>query len=277
MPRFAIALVLCALTLFATTASAGPGRAPFMLVLEGSRTASQATEKLAFGFRDEGAFTRTGPDVRDGTRGRSRATPDGRLADRAPPVRMSRRRDHHRAHLADSAEDPSWGYEEGAWLIVAGTGAYAGLRGKGTYVRAFLDDASGSIAELWRGLVDFDDVPPQITVAGISVVAAAPAAWRIRRSPGVQRLAMPRAGRCHSSSPRGVAPCSRRSTASQSEKRRPWCSMFARGRGSEQSGSRSQRPIRSATSGRSSACGRSLGLRRRSRTRDERIELWGFP
>ena len=60
MPKFAIVFVVCALTLFAT-ASAGSGRAPFMLVLEASRTASHATEKLAFGFRDEGEFTALAP------------------------------------------------------------------------------------------------------------------------------------------------------------------------------------------------------------------------
>lgn len=169
MPRFASALVLCALTLFATAASAGPGRAPFMLVLEGSRTASSATEKLAFGFRDEGAFTALAPMCETGHAvDLEQVLTDGWLTGL------------RRFECGDGGTivartwllggNPSWGYEEGAWLIVAGTGAYGGLRGKGTYLRAFLDDNSGSIAELWRGLVDFDDVPPQITVAGISIV-----------------------------------------------------------------------------------------------------------
>ena len=64
--------------------------------------------------------------------------------------------------------DPSLGYEEGAWLIVAGTGPYEGLRGKGTYVRAFLEGEPASIAEVWRGLVDYDDTAPQVTLGKIS-------------------------------------------------------------------------------------------------------------
>jgi len=66
--------------------------------------------------------------------------------------------------------DPAAGYEEGAWRILGGSGAYGRLRGKGTYVRAPFEE-TGSIAEVWRGLVDLDDVAPQVTVTRASVSA----------------------------------------------------------------------------------------------------------
>jgi hypothetical protein len=178
---FALVLV-AALTLVTATASAGPGRAAFNLVFEGSRIASPETEKFAFGFRDEGPFSALAPMCDKGFAfDLEHVLTDGW-------VTALRRFDcgNGESIVARSwwtAGDRSWGYEEGAWLIVAGTGAYEALRGKGTYVRAFRDDAPASIAEVWRGVVDFDVVPPQVTVSRISIAAP-----RRPRGPHVVRL-----------------------------------------------------------------------------------------
>ena len=123
--------------------------APFMLVFEGSRTASSDTGTFVFGFRDEGSFSALAPMCDTG----SAVDLENRLTDGW--LTGVRRFDCGggagsivaRTWLLDG--DPSLGYEDGAWLIVAGTGAYEGLRGKGTYVRAFLERESASIAELW--------------------------------------------------------------------------------------------------------------------------------
>ena len=141
--------------------------APFMLVFEGSRTASSETETFALGFRDEGLFTALAPMCDTGLAVASK--PSGRrLDDRASSLRVrGRRREHHRPDVA-----PGWrsslGYEAGAWLIVAGTGAYEGLRGKGTSFERFWKGAA-SIAEVWRGLVDYDDTAPEVALGKISV------------------------------------------------------------------------------------------------------------
>jgi hypothetical protein len=149
MPRLAAALVLTALTVVTASASAGPGMRAFALAFE------------------DGSFTALPPLCETG-----RAIDGERLVDHGL-LRGLRRFDcgvdgSVSAHTWLLAGDSSWGYEEGAWQIVAGTGAYERLRGKGTFIRATLEDGSGS-AELWQGVVDFDDVPPQVTVRGISV------------------------------------------------------------------------------------------------------------
>jgi hypothetical protein len=150
MPRFAAALVLSVLTFFTASASAGSGRTAFALAFE------------------DGSFSALPPLCETG-----RAIDGERLVDHGL-LRGLRRFDCGEgdgsvsAHTWLLAGDSSWGYEEGAWQIVAGTGAYERLRGKGTFIRAALEDGSGS-AELWQGVVDFDDVPPQVTVQGISV------------------------------------------------------------------------------------------------------------
>jgi hypothetical protein len=171
MRKFAIPLILAAVSLVATTASAGPEKAPFTLVFEGARTASPATEKFTFGFPYEGAFTALAPMCETGhavdleqlltdglMTGLRRFECDGGAGSIV-------------ARTWRLGGDRSWGYEEGAWQIVAGTGAYEGLRGKGRYVRAFPEGAPASIAEVWRGLVDFEDLPPQVTVLRTSIVA----------------------------------------------------------------------------------------------------------
>jgi hypothetical protein len=170
LAKFAVALVLVALTLITATASAGPGRAAFNLVFEGSRIASPQTEKFALGFRDEGPFSALAPMCDKGY------AADIEHVLTEGWVSALRRFDCGNgesivARTWRTAGDRSWGYEEGAWLIVAGTGAYETLRGKGTYVRAFREDAPAWIAEVWRGVVDFDVVPPQVTVTRVSVAA----------------------------------------------------------------------------------------------------------
>lgn len=164
MSRFAAALVLVALALVAATASAGSGRAAFNLVFEGSRVASPGAEKF------EGPFSALAPLCDKGyaadlehvlTDGWEAALRRFDCGNGATIVARAWR----------TAGDRSWGYEEGAWLIIAGSGAYEALRGKGTYVRAFREDAPASIAEVWNGVVDFDVVPPQVTVARVSITA----------------------------------------------------------------------------------------------------------
>lgn len=150
MPRFAAALVLTALTLFTASASASPGRTAFALVFE------------------DGSFSALPPLCETG-----HAIDGERLVDHGL-LRGLRRFDCGEGDGSVSAHawvlggDESWGYEEGVWQIVAGTGAYEVLRGKGTFIRAALEDGPGS-REVWQGVVDFDDVPPQVTVRAIAV------------------------------------------------------------------------------------------------------------
>jgi hypothetical protein len=143
------------------------------LVFAGERTTSADTETFAFGFRDEGSFSALPPFCEAG----HAVDVERRLTDRwMTALRRFDCGNEAGTILARTwllGGDPSSGYEEGAWLIVSGTGTYERLRGKGAYVRAFLqgtsDGSSRSTAEMWDGVVDFDDVPPQVTVLGISV------------------------------------------------------------------------------------------------------------
>jgi hypothetical protein len=60
-------------------------------------------------------------------------------------------------------------YLEGDWRIVDGTGRYATLRGKGTFATALggdpIDPTTRTFRETWRGLVDFDAVPPTVAIS----------------------------------------------------------------------------------------------------------------
>ena len=149
MRKSVVALLLAPLIL-ATTASSGiPGRTPFALAIEGGSFSAVAP------LCESGNAVDTEPLVTDGLLTTLRRfecdDPGGRVAARTWLL----------------AGDPSAGYEEGAWQIVEGTGDYERLRGKGTFVRVLLDD--GSASEGWSGVVDFDDVPPQVTLRAISV------------------------------------------------------------------------------------------------------------
>jgi hypothetical protein len=138
-----------------------------MLEFDGSRTTSTDTRGFAFGFRDEGSFSALPPLCDHGSGGDvEQAVVNGLLT--------GLRRFECDGGSADVIArtwvlggDPSWGYEEGAWQIVEGTGDFERLHGKGTYVRVLLSD--GATSEVWRGLVDFDDVPPLLTLRGISI------------------------------------------------------------------------------------------------------------
>jgi hypothetical protein len=155
------------------------------LVFAGERTASADTETFAFGFRDEGSFSALPPFCEAGHAvDLERRFTDGWITG----LRRFDCGSEAGTILARTwllGGDPSSGYEEGAWLIVSGTGAYERLRGKGSYIRAFLqgtsDGGSRSTAEMWDGVVDFDDIPPQVTVLRISVEGSRrPDAYRIR-------------------------------------------------------------------------------------------------
>ncbi len=167
MRMWGLALVLAVLTVTTATASAGSGSTPFTLVFEGSRVAAQEIDMFAFGARDEGSFE-AGPPLCDAG---SAVDLEQRLADGW--MTGLRRFDCEggdgsviaRTWVLDG--DPSWGYEGGAWQIIEGDGDFKRLRGKGTYARVLLDD--GATSEVWRGVVDFDDVAPQVTVRKITL------------------------------------------------------------------------------------------------------------
>jgi hypothetical protein len=150
MWKSAVALVVAGVALVTAPASAAPGHTQFMLVSQdGSFSALAPLCEKGHDVEVERRLTRgllTGLHRFDCDAG------EGGIS----------------AHTWLLAGDPSWGYEEGAWQIVAGTGAFEGLRGKGTYIRAFLEDGSGSV-DIWQGVVDFDDVPPQVAVGRIVV------------------------------------------------------------------------------------------------------------
>jgi hypothetical protein len=57
-------------------------------------------------------------------------------------------------------------YLKGDWRIVAGTEPYGKLRGMGTFATVLSGDdfASRTFRETWRGVVDFDDTRPTITI-----------------------------------------------------------------------------------------------------------------
>src|SRR5215208_191614 len=66
------------------------------------------------------------------------------------------------------------GRNRGGWQIVAGSGDYAKLRGKGTFTAIHLggdldDNATITYRTTWNGVVDFDDTAPDLTFTRASV------------------------------------------------------------------------------------------------------------
>ena len=87
-------------------------------------------EKFAFGFRDEGMFTALAPMCEKGyATDLEHVLTDGWVT----ALRRFDCGDGESivARTWRTAGDPSWGYEEGAWLIVAGSGAYRGATWEG--------------------------------------------------------------------------------------------------------------------------------------------------
>jgi hypothetical protein len=63
----------------------------------------------------------------------------------------------------------------GTWQIVAGTGALADLRGKGTFTSVRVSGSSDDPATItfrstWDGVADFDATPPTVGIAGSALV-----------------------------------------------------------------------------------------------------------
>ena len=154
MPKFAVALVLAALTVVTVSSAASAERTEFALAFENGS------------FSAAPPLCETG-DAVDG----ERLVANGLLT----ALRRLECGDGRGSVVARTwalGRDPGWGYpewgyEEGAWQIVEGAGDFERLRGKGTYARVLLDD--GATYEVWRGVADFDDIPPQVVVRELSV------------------------------------------------------------------------------------------------------------
>jgi hypothetical protein len=72
--------------------------------------------------------------------------------------------------------------ESGAWRIVAGTGDYVSLRGKGAYARVVLEhEGDTSAHESWAGDAGLDAAAPKVAISAISVSGAATPGWHVVR------------------------------------------------------------------------------------------------
>lgn len=84
--------------------------------------------------------------------------------------------------------------EDGAWKIVAGTGAYSTLRGVGAYASVVVDAEGGTTSrETWAGDAGFDAVAPRVQISAISTT-------RTTRGWHVVRVAFSARDREHSAS-----------------------------------------------------------------------------
>jgi hypothetical protein len=152
----------------------------FTLVMEnGFHTAAGPPDKFPLGFRHEGPFAASSP-----------VCPSGYAVDLAvqPPMELryftcSDGSGSITARKVILRADAQFTHEEGAWAIVAGTGRYSTLRGKGT---AVLDTVTGNPAdhittrfnETWIGVVDFDVTRPVVRISQAS-------AKRLQRPMGI--------------------------------------------------------------------------------------------
>ena len=156
---------------------AGAERRPFWLGFEGSH----GSGPFAGGIQHEGHFTASAPlcaagdavDIeQDGNATLRRHTcsdGSGSFTARIAPVGF---------------EHGEPGQNRGGWQIVAGSGDYARLRGKGTFTAIHLggdlgDNATITYRTTWSGVVDFDVTAPDLAISRASV-------HRVKR--GIYRL-----------------------------------------------------------------------------------------
>lgn len=131
---------------------------------------------LAAGIRHEGRFTASGPFCTSGT------AVDTRDLEIEPLTVL-------RTHTCDDGTGSFTAFMPavlgehggiGSWKIVDGTGRYATLRGVGTYTGHIVSGDPGVFDSVvytttWRGVVDFDAVPPTFAATATSKKLRKPA------------------------------------------------------------------------------------------------------
>ena len=153
-------LVALAAAVLATLGGAADGAreapAPFRLVFDGRHTPA---------LSHEGPFTTSASFCLSGY-----ASDDRIEADTDTAVRTFRCSGSAEQFTARVTPVPAEHGGSGSWQIVAGTGALAMLRGKGTWTSIRLSGTDGDIASItyrstWDGVTDFDVSPPTIAVS----------------------------------------------------------------------------------------------------------------
>jgi hypothetical protein len=158
---FVLSAVLVSM-LISPTGGAGAALSQFSLTFTGSHVADAS---FLAGLRHEGRFTASAPFCPAGSALDTRHVQD-------PPLWVER------AHTCDDGSGsiivsmPNVTGEHGgsgSWQIIRGTGKYPNLRGSGTYIGQRLsgdpaDFLSISYRTTWKGLVDFDAVPPALAL-----------------------------------------------------------------------------------------------------------------
>ena len=148
------------LALLTTGASAAP--TPFTLTFNGAHFVDAS---FPDGIRHDGRFTASAPFC-----------PAGRAYDVSHVVTPSGFLDVMRLHTCDDGSGSITAFMPvvrgehggaGTWQIVEGTGRYAQLRGKGTYIGTHLSGDPDDFLTVvyraeWQGFVDFDADPPAV-------------------------------------------------------------------------------------------------------------------
>lgn len=163
---------------FACIAAVGAGAAPvtFTLIFHGSREPMPDVGS-PFGLGNVGPFSASAPFCSSG---------------RATDIKHEWTRTVARAFRRFTCDDGSGSMTavvedvreelgaDGDWKIVAGTGDYARLRGKGVFESVVTGGDSPetfTFTSRWRGVVDFDDVSPGVRISRLT-------ATRLRRPNG---------------------------------------------------------------------------------------------
>lgn len=175
-------VVLVSVGVLVTGARAAPSS--FELVIDGFRSPAAPVETFFAGFRNEGPFTASASFCSSGYAvdlewlgplGSVHGTRQFTCSDGSGGVTARQR--VLRTDLTT--------FLEGDWQIAEGTGQYATLRGKGTFATVLSGDpnspATRTFRETWRGVVDFDAMPPMIAISRAS-------AERLRRPAGAYRI-----------------------------------------------------------------------------------------
>jgi hypothetical protein len=175
-------VVLVSVGVLVTGARAAPSS--FELVIDGFRSPAAPVETFFAGFRNEGPFTASASFCSSGYAvdlewlgplGSVHGTRQFTCSDGSGSVTARQR--VLRTDLTT--------FLEGDWQIAEGTGQYATLRGKGTFATVLSGDpnspATRTFRETWRGVVDFDAMPPMIAISRAS-------AERLRRPAGAYRI-----------------------------------------------------------------------------------------
>lgn len=150
------------------TAGAGAAPSSFEIVIDGFRSPAGPPQKFFAGFRNQGPFAASTPLCSSGYAvdlewlgplGFVHGVRQFTCTDGSGGVTA-----RQRVLRSDFTT-----YLEGDWQIVEETDRYATLRGKGTFATALSGDpeepGTRTLRETWRGLVDFDNVPPTIAIS----------------------------------------------------------------------------------------------------------------